>query len=521
MTYEILKTLKSANINFMKLQLPKEYLNPPKLLKYLKDKPESFWIKRGEKMALKLFKEMSQKVPAYKDFLKKRNINPDKIKSFRDFQQIPTIDKQNYLRQYPLDALCWNGEFKQRQWTISTTSGSTGEPFYFPRQDLQDWQYAAVAELYLLTNFNIDKKATLYIDAFPMGPWIGGLFTYQAIKYVAARGNYQLSIITTSVDKNAIIGAVKKLGNYFDQIIIGCYGPFLKDAIDDGIREGINWKKYNLKFVFSAEGFTETFRDYIIKKTGLKNPYKDTLNHYGTVDLGTMSYETPFSILIRRLAVKNPDLYDLIFPVKYKLPTLTQFMPDLFFFEEQKGGLICSAYSGLPLVRYDLKDNGGVISFDEVIKRFSSRWVDLLEEARKAKIADTVWQLPFVYVYERQDFSVSFYAFQIYPETIKRALQHSALEDFVTGKFTMLVKFDENQNQYLEINIELKYGIKKNNELKNKTTKIIIRQLLKENSEFRKTYSEIPDKATPKIVFWPYEHPLYFKSGGKQKWVKK
>ena len=37
-------------------------------------------------------------------------------------------------------------------------------------------------------------------------------------------------------------------------------------------------------------------------------------------------------------------------------------------------------------------------------------------------VTNTIWRLPFVYVYERSDFSVSFYAFQIYPETIKRAL---------------------------------------------------------------------------------------------------
>ena len=32
---------------------------------------------------------------------------------------------------------------------------------------------------------------------------------------------------------------------------------------------------------------------------------------------------------------------------------------------------------------------------------------------------------------------------------------------------------------------------------------------------------DIRHKVTPKITFWPYQHPLHFKSGGKQKWVKK
>jgi phenylacetate-coenzyme A ligase PaaK-like adenylate-forming protein len=48
----------------------------------------------------------------------------------------------------------------------------------------------------------------------------------------------------------------------------------------------VDWKKYNLRFIFSAEGFSETFRDYVAEVAGLKNAYLDTLNHYGTVDQG-------------------------------------------------------------------------------------------------------------------------------------------------------------------------------------------------------------------------------------------
>src|SRR5258708_1208097 len=97
-----------------------------------------------------------------------------------------------------------------------------------------------------LTNFNIQSKSTLYIDAFPMGAWIGGVFTYEAIRLVAERGNYPLSIITPGINKIEIIKAIKNLGKNFDQVIIGCYAPFLKDVIDDGIHYGVDWKEYNL-----------------------------------------------------------------------------------------------------------------------------------------------------------------------------------------------------------------------------------------------------------------------------------
>jgi phenylacetate-CoA ligase len=501
--------------------LPIRFKNPTKILEELRKSPEKTWIKKGEHRALRLFQMMAEQVPAYRKFLKTHRINPSSIKTIKDFRQIPTLNKDNYLRKYPLPELCWNGEFKKGQWIISTTSGSTGEPYYFPRTESQNLQYAALAELYLRTNFSIDKKSTLYINTFPMGAWIGGIFTHDAITRIAKKNNYALSIINPGIHKQEILKAVKHLGGKFEQIIIGGYGPFLKDFIEDGTSEGLNWKQFNIGLIFSAEGFTEEFRDYVAKKVGIRNVYRQTLNHYGTVDLGTMSYETPISILIRRIAICNDLLYKTFFGNTSKLPTFTQYFPELFYFEEEDERLVCSAFSGLPLVRYDLKDNGRVLSFEYVINKIKSEGINIYKESKKANIEDTIWKLPFVHVYERSDFSVSLYAFQIYPETIRRALQHAELEKVVTGKFTMMVKFDRRQNQYLEINVELKKGVRENQSLYRKVEKRIIEQLLKECSEYRETYRDKSERIRPKIVFWRYEDTRFFKPGVKQKWVKK
>lgn len=501
--------------------LQKELKDPAKLLVLLKTKTEDFWIRRGEKMALRLFHLMSRKVPAYKDFLKKKKINPAKIKTISDFKQIPLVDKNNYLRAYPLNLLCWEEKLSEGNWVYSTTSGSTGEPFYFPRQDLQDIYYAITAEIYLLSNFEIDKKTTLYIDSFAMGPWIGGLFTYQALKILAKRGGYNLSIITTGVSKEEIIKAVRSLAKNYDQIIIGGYPPFVKDAIDYGLANGIHWRKYNLGFVFSAEGFSEAFRDYIIKKTGLKDVYKSTLNHYGTVDLGTMSHETPLCVLVRRMALRKNSLYKRIFSDAKKLPTLTQYIPEMFYFEDLDSNLVCSSYSGLPLVRYDLKDHGGIITLNQVVKNFSSIKIDLKLLLKKTGIDDSLWNLPFVYIYERSDFSVSISGANVYPETIRKALLDNRLQKYLTGKFTMLVKHDKKQNPYLEINIELMPKVGQTPFLKDLARTLIMNQLLKENSEYNVLHQHMPERVIPQIIFWSYEDQLYFKSGGKQKWVKK
>lgn len=490
-------------------------------LKELNKRPSLYWEKRGEDFALQYFKEISRSIPAYSKFLKSKKTLVSKINSISDFKKIPLIDKNKYLKKYPYKDLFIDGVFSKKHWVISSTSGSTDEPFYFPRTDEQDLQYALTAELYLLTNFHIDKKTTLYINGFAMGVWIGGLFTYQAIKHVVSKDKYKLSIINPGINKTEILKAINKLGPFFDQIIIGGYPPFVKDLVDYCNENNPNWKKQSIKFIFSAEGFSEDFRDYIAFNSGLKNPYLDTLNHYGTVDIGTKSYETPISILIRKLALKNRELYTALFGDTYKLPTLTQYIPEHFYFEEVNKGLVCTARSGLPLVRYDLKDNGGIHNFDKILKICKDNGIDLLAEAKKVGISGTVWKIPFVYVFERSDMSVSFYGANIYPELVKKVVQNNIFNSFFTGKCTLEIKYTNKQNQSLFIHLELRKNITGDVELKNTLKTEIIKKLLMENSEYRNNYEQLGKKAIPKILFWAYENANYFKSNGKQKWVKR
>jgi phenylacetate-CoA ligase len=503
--------------------LQKELKDVNVFLNELCNNDSSYWEKRGENMALKLFKEMSVRVPAYKKFLKENKINPNKIKTFKDTLSVPPIDKESYLKKYELKDLCWDGVFDKSSWVISSTSGSTGEPFYFPRNDEQDLLYSLTAELYLITNFDIQKKSTLYIDAFPMGPWIGGLFTYQAIKHIASRGKYNLSIITTSINKNEIIKTVKKFGPMFDQIIIGSYGPFLKDTLEDGLNQGVNWKDYDIKFVFSAEGFSENFRDYVLETSGHPGCFERTLNHYGTVDLGTMAHETPAAIAIRRSLLENPDIYKDFFNQNKKVPTLCQYIPEHFYFQKSDNGngLLCSSYSGLPLFKYDLKDNGGIVSYDKVINFLNENKLNAKGIIHNKHVPKkSLWKLPFVYIFERSDFSVSFYAFQVYPDTIRKAIQINEMEHKITGKFTMQVDYDQKNNQKLSIHIELSANESPSDKLKNLLLKLITDLLILENSEYCKTYKEKGELIHPEIIFHKYEDPLYFKAGIKQKWVK-
>jgi phenylacetate-CoA ligase len=476
------------------------------ILNLIKTKKSNFWEKEKQRNALALFHKASERVPAYKDFLKKEGVSPKKIKTWDDFQNVPPVSKKNYLRQYPLEKL--------------STSGSTGEPFYFPRSERLDWESSLVHEMFLENSLHGSKGPTLVLVCFGMGVWIGGLLTYKGFEIAARRGGYPISILTPGINKKEIYNALTKLSPSFSQTILVGYPPFIKDVLDGARGEGIELKKLNLRLSFAAETFTENFRDYLVEMTGLKNPCLDTINIYGSADIGAMGFETPLSILIRRIANREQDgVFSSIFGAISKTPTLAQYNPTFITFEAPKGEILLTGDNAIPLIRYSIGDHGGVFSFDEITNKLFEHGIGLQEEIKGTHLAGHISELPFVYVYERADFSTTLYGLQIYPEHIREALIKAPIRKFLTGKFTIVTNFDKHQNQYLEINLEMLRNVKMNKKLEALILKQIVASLEKKNSEFRELHRSVGDRAIPHLVFWASEDIKYFPPGIKQKWV--
>jgi phenylacetate-CoA ligase len=487
------------------------------IIKHIQEKKEGFWLKEREKRALILFHKASSHVPAYKDFLKKNKIRPSKIKTFKDFQSIPPVNKENYLRKYPMEKLSWNGHLK-KPLVFTSTSGSTGEPFYFLRNHDISWQSSIIHELFL-KNSSVNKiSPTLVIVCFGMGVWIGGTITFQAFEMAGRRG-HPVSIITPGINKEETFKALKSLAPHFEQTMLAGYPPFLKDIIDEAPGRGIRLKNLNISLLFAAEPFTEKFRDYLARKINIGNIHLNTMNIYGSADIGTMAFETPFSILIRRIALKKPKLFKNIFSSANKTPTLAQYIPSFILFESPENEILLTGDNSVPLIRYSIGDHGGTFTFNQIKEMSSSHGVDLHEEVNAAGLTNHLYQLPFVYVYERIDMSTTLYGLQLYPETIKEVLLKNPFNKFSTGKFTLITKFDTNQDQYLEINLELQKNKKGTNVLKFQLLNEIVKNLRLKNSEYRELSDFLEKRSLPKLVFWSFEDPLYFKPGVKQKWA--
>lgn len=489
----------------------------PKFFNALRALKSADWTKEEKGGLLSLFKRMSVDVPAYREFLRSSGVRREAVRNSGDTSSLPVMTKKNYLHKHPFADLLWHGSMKSPH-VLTSTSGSTGKPTYFPRSHEVDEQSSLIHELIFRTSSLKKDESTLVIVCFGMGVWIGGLITYQAFESLSRKG-YPISIITPGINKTEILKILTDLAPQYKQVILAGYPPFLKDVIDQALADGISFEKHRMMLLFAAEAFTENLRSHLALKVGIDNPLTDAINIYGSADIGTMAFETPISILARRLSMKDKALFAEIFGGISKTPTLAQYVPEFVTFEAPNGEILVSGDSTLPLLRYSIGDHGGVYTFKELVDVYKTRGVDLQKEAKAAGISKHVHELPFVYVFERIDLATTLYGLQVYPETIREVLLHKSFVDCLTGKLTLITKYDANQDQYLEINLEQRPRNVVGKVLAAELLAEIVKGLRERNSEFRELSNFLGKRAEPKLVFWPYEDPLYFKPGIKQPWV--
>lgn len=470
---------------------------------------------QAEKNALKLFHEAAERVPAYKVFLKRHKIKPKSVETIDDFELLPVLDKKSYLSQFSLDELSWDGDLFNSH-TISVSSGSTGQPFFWPRGKEQDFEGTWMHERIYKKVFEVDKYSSLVIVCFSMGTWIAGSFTTSSTLGVADKG-YDINVATPGLEKEEAIKVIKEVGSLYDQIIVAGYPPFVKDIIDEGSIQGIKWKKHKMRFIWAGEAFSEEWRDFVLSQVGSKDFLTSSLNIYGTADAAMLGHETPVSILLRRIYNEQEQVKRAVFKNDI-LPSLVQFYPERRYIESVDGEIVFTARSGLPLIRYNIHDSGGVLSYNELIEPVKK---DFDKRVKKLKVSTKDWQLPFVYLNGRKDFTVTIYAVNIYPENIKAALVDPKMRSWVTGKFTMATKYRSDMDQYFEINIELGKGLPPDADYQRIAQNTIIDTLAKLNAEYHKLRASIGKKADPHINLILHGDGKYFAQGVKHRWVKK
>src|SRR5437867_1030681 len=128
---------------------------------------------------LSLFARAAAGVPAYATFLAGHGVDPAAVRSLADFQRLPLMTKADYHLVHPLADRCRDGDLSACD-MIAVSSGSTGQPAFWPRALPDELAVSWRFEQVFRDSFRAAERATLAVVCFPLGTWVGGLFTTNA-----------------------------------------------------------------------------------------------------------------------------------------------------------------------------------------------------------------------------------------------------------------------------------------------------------------------------------------------------
>lgn len=469
-----------------------------------------------EQNVLALFRSTLDSVPAYRQFLEAAGVDPERIGNVDDFRALPLMTKAGYMQAYPLPGRCKGGSLLACD-RVAVSSGSTGVPTFWPRAMVDELEVALRFEQVFRQGFQCHRRATLAVVCFPLGNWVGGIFTASCCWYLAQKG-YPLTVATPGNKPDEILRVVRELGRHFEQTVLLGYPPFVKDVLDIGRAEGLDWAERRIKLVFAGEVFSEEWRALISERVGQQAPCYGSASLYGTADAGVLGNETPRSIAIRRFLAETPAAARQLFG-ESRLPTLVQYDPIGRFFERlEDGTLAVSADNGVPLIRYHIADRGGLMSHAGMAA-FLADWGVASLAGYGLDTAEPDCRLPFVWVFGRADFTVSYYGANIYPENVIVGLEQPPVSAWVSGKFVMETRQDADGGEYLHLAVELLPSVAAEAGKAAAIAASIQTQLLRLNSEFA---NYVPaQRQTPMISLLPFGDAEYFPPGVKHRYTRR
>jgi phenylacetate-CoA ligase len=339
------------------------------------------------------------------------------------------------------------------------------------------------------------------------------MYTAACCRWLTSKG-YRIAVITPGNNKTEILRVVRALGAQFEQIVLLGYPPFLKDAIDTGIQQGVPWSDYAVKLVMAGEVFSEEWRSLVGQRLGSIDYCYDSASLFGTADAGVLGNETPLSICIRRFLATHPDAARQLFG-ESRLPTLVQYDPTSRFFEVREGTLLFSGDNGVPLIRYHIADTGGIIDYETMLQFLQDWGFDPLAVLERDR---GIHALPFVYVFGRSQLAISYFGANLYPENIAVGLEQPTIQDWVTGKFVMQIIEDEDGNRFLSVVVELAPDVDAERDKAQRISRSILEQLRRLNSEFA---NYVPaEYQQPQIALKPMGDPDFFPVGVKHRYTR-
>ncbi len=413
------------------------------------------------------FIKARRSVPGYRAFLKSKNFSKPSFSGIvPNIEEIPITDKENYVKLYSMDERCVHGKVPTTGVIIDESSGSSGTATNWARGKKERARNSKFIK-FGLHNL-MGSEPVFIINAFALGAWATGInITMSCEKFSMLK--------SLGPDKIKIENTLKKFGTAHKYIILG-YPPFLKLLVDNS---EIDWKAYNVSFIFGGESMSEGMRDYLLAK-GIRKVYSS----FGASDLElNISSENDFTISLRRLLRSNAPLRERILKYTGALPMLFQYNPSDFLIESTDIGeliiTICRPDYISPKVRYNIHDRGHVLQMKELYAILKELHIS------ETELIKPLTDLPILLHYGRADMTVSFFGSNISPTDVQEALYN--LPNLVNNvnSFCLNTVEDKDGNKQFAVSFELQQNKSPACIDLKKTQAEFFEQLTKTNQDFR------------------------------------
>jgi phenylacetate-CoA ligase len=458
--------------------------------------------------AFKEFLIARRRVPAYAEFLRRSGWSCPSSDPKEILRSLPLMNKPDYVRVYSTEDRCVDGNFFSQGVVVDESSGATGIPYNWVRSEAEREIVKSLIGVYLKYCFG-DKKF-IVLNMFSMGAWATGFNMALAAQCLGV-------VKSTGPDVDKILRTLEFFGSQYPYILNG-YPPFLKHLFDEGERRGFNWKAYTLHGLVGGEGMSEGLRDYLLKYA------RTVYSGYGASDLEIgMAGENPLTVMIRKLCVNDASLRRTLFGEDHRLPMLFQYNPLdhlIEIVESEVVVTISKPWTLSPRIRYNIKDEGGILTFDEMKERLQEHDISLEELERQC--AYPRWYLPFLFIYGRKDSTVSVMGANIYPEDVESIVYSTPVLARNINAFVISLEEDANGNPRPCFEFEL-LDLNARSEVEEVLHQTLSSELAKLSLDYKKAKEEYPQAVEPIVrTFGMREGPFEVNINRiKRRYVKK
>ncbi len=423
-----------------------------------------------------LFKNVRKSVKGYGRFLSEHN-----IKEVDHWEDIPIINKQNYLLTYPINELIRENTF-DKCFLIGASSGfSKSGSVLWLKESLDEEDYIEKVKNLFIDNYSIDKKSTLVIVSLAMGTWIGGMQLACTFRSLAGKTDGMV-VATPGIDLKESAHIAKEFGGMFDQLVwvtnpssINILYSLLRDE-----KDLLNGKVY---FAVVGEYFTESFREKTAVKFGHDpdNVYVAKTG-YGSADTGDLGIESRETILLRKFLNRNPVISKKLF--NDENPPMLFEKNNIALMETIGDNLVVTKDQFVPLIRYNTKDTGGIIG-KEIFQH-----TDINKELY-ASLPDEI-----LYVFGRVSDSIVFYGTNLNIYSSGDFLD-TLDETFCYGGLYEVKKIEKDDVEFLEFTI---FVLEEKDGLEEKYQKALIAFLKASSNEFMAKYDKLSSAINEELV---------------------